>query len=210
MANLAFGFVDFKHVKKSEVVSIAPVTFYAKLSPTQRNKTDAMRVSTDTKNSGGSGYLVAAATEGWAVVVDVNNAQIDGGAPVVTRTATLTLTSADHRTLIEALTGSFKTTFDTLCEYQKSYAEKRMTATEISASARLAYNNLVDTMGQLETVQGVAQNPAYTKLLTYLVRQLFGLNLLWLDTGGDNFGHVLKNAASWVIYALNDLTAALA
>jgi hypothetical protein len=202
VANLAFGFIDFKHTRAPASVKISSVTFYARLTTPQKTKSEAMRTATETKNTGGSGYMLNTGEPGWAVVMDIGPNAFDGSTATTTKDAQIHLSSLDHKALIESLTGTFKVSFETVCGFLKD-------PSVASASARLAYNNLVDLTGELEKIQATAQNPAYTRLLTYLTRQLFGLNLLWLDAGGDNFAHVIKNAASWIIYALFDLTAGL-
>jgi len=158
-----------------------------------------MRTSTEIKNAGGSGYLVSN-NNSWTVVNDIRNTNFDTATKYTTRKTNIALTDKAHYKLVSALIGSFKSTFDTLCDFRDKYDAGEITKAEISDLARIAYMNLVDLRGELELVGG------YTALYSYLTRQLFGLNLLWLEVGTAGFSHVLKNSASWVIFALHDLS----
>ena len=128
-----------------------------------------------------------------------------GMTAVGTNAASIILSDKSHRELVEEVVGTFQTNFDILCDFVKSYGNGELTEEEISDSSRGIYNQLTDLSGQIETVCGTS----YTMLSAYLTWQLFGLSLIWLDGGGDNFPHVLKNAAAWIIFAYLDLTSTL-
>ncbi|MDR0461848.1 MAG: hypothetical protein LBG88_00750 [Christensenellaceae bacterium] len=207
VGNLLFGFVNFTR-KDSSALALEQVTFYVTLSDTHTNKSDAMRTSTEVKQSGGSGYLVQSG-DAWAVIDNIHTDELEAGTPCTTKTANLKLANQGHRELVTTLVGTFKPTFETLCDLLSQYKEKSITASDIIDKARLAYNNLVDLRGELEIIQSESKSPDYALLLGALTKQLFGLNLLWLDTAPANFSHVLKNSASWVIFAYFDLTESL-
>jgi hypothetical protein len=199
--NLIFHFVDFKNPGGAGAVEIQGTEFFVLKSEIFRAKSEALERATATKNSGGSGYLVAAA-EGWAVVEFVGTSGAPQSEKLTTKPVRVKLERAGDRELVGALVGSFKTTFEVLCGFIDRYADGKSAAvkSEIMDAARIAYNNLVDLVGDLEIAGG------YEKLLPYLTRELFGLNIIWLLGESENFLHVLRNSASSVIVSFLDLT----
>jgi len=196
-ANLIFGFISFGG-GAGKSINIGSVTFYVSYSDPINNKPDAMAKVVQIRNQGGSGYLVADGA-GWLVVDQLSNREFQGSVAVTTLAASLSVTNNDHIELLQTLVGTFASTFDTLVKFTDAFKAGEMTRQEISDSARIAYNNLLDLVEKLPRVD-------YEILWSSLVFQLFGLHIIWLDGTDNNFPHVLSNAKSWVIFAFKDLT----
>jgi len=205
-ANLVFGFISF--VPKGKKIPLPVVTFYTTESDPYQTKSDAMEAAVIIRRDGGSGYLRAAGA-GWTVVRDLDTKMPERGKKYTTRRTKIKISKHEHRILVTNLLGTFNTTFNTLCGYISKFEGGQGTQGEIAGLARLAYNNLTDMVGEFETLQSIAINAHYDKLLTYLARQLYGLNLIWLEGSNANFLSVLKNAASWIIFSYLDLTNAI-
>jgi hypothetical protein len=197
-ANLVFHFADFGRAVRKSVVA-APVSFYVASTQIFPTKAEALARATLEKDGGGAAYIVSGAN-GWSVVKNLSDTQIPDSTSVTTKAAKIKLENNNDEGLVNALVGSFKTTFDTLCEYGRSFEARKISKAEIMGAARLAYNNLVALTEELTRSGG------YDVLTDALVRQLFGLNAVWLLGETENFSHVLKYAASWVIFAFFDLT----
>jgi hypothetical protein len=209
-ANLIFGFVDFGALRAntSKSVTLQSITFHTTQTQGVTNKSEAMRTATEVKGQGGSAYLVAM-DNAWQVIQEISNQPFDGSTEHVTTQVSINISDESHRELVETLIGTFKTTFDVLCDYHDKYKSGTMSMREITDITRIAYNNLIDVVGELELVQRDVRNPQYNDLLQALTAQLFGLNILWLETDSRNFSHTLKNAKSWTIFAYFDLTRTL-
>jgi len=202
-----FGFINF--APRSSKVSIPVVTFYVTESELFTGKSDAIEQATIIKSEGGSGYLLADENGKWKVVREIDNKEIDGGKKYTTVNKTLELVNKDHIRAVMELLGTFKTTFEMLCEYIEKFESGTCAQNEIANVARLAYNNLVDLSCEFEKIPGICNDPVCMQVVVYLTRQLLGLNMIWVEGSSDNFSHVLKNAASWVIFAYFDLMTAL-
>jgi len=208
-ANLIWGFVDFGAIRRSnQVVTLPSVTFHTTQTQGQQNKSDALRTAVEVKNAGGSAYLVVKDNL-WAVVKEISSKPFDGSTAHTTTQVSINLVDEAHRQIIENLVGSFKTTFDVLCDFHDRYKDGELSMKEITDMARIAYNNLVDLVGELELVQSSVRSAQYGELLRALTGQLFGLNILWLETDPGSFLHTIKNASAWTIYAYFELTRTL-
>jgi hypothetical protein len=210
IANLIFGFVSFKkQPSKNNQVECAQIKFYISTSPQPQSKSEAMRTAAEISRSGGSGYLIPVGKD-WQVVNDIalNQAAISMPTEMSAQIGKIKLASSEHAELVSGLVSTFKTTFETLCGFIESYKANELSSKDIADQARLAYNTLLDMRGELEIIQKEYKNQYYNDLLAAVTYELFGLNLLWLDTGA-NFSHTLKNSASWVIFAYKDLTESL-
>jgi len=206
IANLMFGFISF--APGATKVSIPTVTFYVAESESFSSKSDAIEQATIIKSSGGSGYLLVDSGQ-WVVVREISNKEIVSGKKYTTAQKDLKLACKDHINAVAVLLESFSTTFDRLCEYIEKFEHDVTSQNEIANNARLAYNNLIELANQFENTPGTSNDPTCAQIVVYLTRQLLGLNMVWMEGSSDNFAHVLKNAASWVIFALFDLTNAL-
>jgi hypothetical protein len=210
VANLLFGFVNFGK-KGTAYVDCAQISFYVTTTTPQQSKSDAMRTAAEVKQNSGSGYLVSMENS-WYVIDDIGFKPFEAGSDslstVTTLPAKITLAKSEHAELVNSLVTTFKTTFETLCDFLEKYDTDELTPSDISEQARQAYNTLVDMRGELEIIQTEFKHQPYSYLLAAVTYQLFGLNLLWLNTGA-NFEHTLKNSASWVIFAYKDLTTTL-
>lgn len=208
VANLMFGFVDFGgvDVKKSDIVVVPALTFYVTETDSVESKSTAMRMALDVKERGGASYLVKKGTN-WAVVDGITDKN-DKYAPVVAYSAPsaeIRLVDLEHRALIETLVGTFGVTFATLCDYMEKFEAHKMVADEIIGVSCLAYNNLVDLVGEFEILRSEgAWSSDYARLYSALCSQMFGLAVIWLEGRTENFAHVLKNAMAWVAFAYLD------
>ena len=203
VCNIIFGFINLGKTKTASV-NCPSLSFFVTQVEGYQNKSDAMRAGAEIKSTGGSGYLVPTENS-WAVINNICHENFPGAVQYKTESVDILLADKTHADLVAGLVGTFKTTFNTLCDFRKKFEKQEITQIEIANMARVAYNNLVDLRGELEIIQAQFRYSNYTILLNYLTRQLFGLNLLWIDASA-NFLHILKNSASWVIYAYFDLT----
>jgi len=201
--NLFVGCVNLG-TKQGTGATVPAVTFYTTESEVLNSKSQALEKASTIKNAGGAGYLRTSGT-GFAVIDDICVNQIEGSKKYTSTKKTIKLTNKDHQDMVGVLAGTFQSTFEVLCGYIHKFEAGELTQSEISDSARLAYNNLVDLTGEFERIQETAKSTDYHTLLTYLTRQLFGLNLIWLEGSSANFLHVLRNSACWVIFAYFDL-----
>ena len=206
--NLVFQWID-KTPKSSSHVEIKSLTFYTTQSESFTKKSDAITRAGELKRMGGSAYLIVNGNY-WNVINDIcHEKHCDDCIAVTTRKSTIKPLAPEHKDLLQALSATFATTFDTLCKFTHEYKQSTITTREITNKARTAYNNLVDLMGEFEKFQDQNWSDQYTALHKYLNHQLFGLSLIWLEGGSENFLHVLKNATAWVGFALHDLAKSL-
>lgn len=207
-ANLVFGFVNLSPSGPGNTLDIQSTTFHVTQSEPYTDKAKAMFAGVAVRREGGSGYLVAQ-DNAWRVIHQVRNQTFTGAVSITTTPARMTLTDNEHRGLVEILVASFVATFDTLNDFFTRFTDNSLSQREISNSARIAYNNLLDLTVQLELVQSTARNPHYAMLLEQLTFQLLGLHLIWMDGNSENFSHVMQNAMSWTIFAFKHLTESL-
>jgi hypothetical protein len=204
VSNLAFGFFDFKRAT-NRAVEIESVKFYITKTMGFRNKTDAIRLAYDKKAGGESGYLI---TDGasWFVVCGISPQMFDGAVAYKTKPIHLRVADNGDYGVTGELLSKFNSIFMSICAYATDFQSSGTTQREIVIWAKNAFDDLENLCGEFEKAVAGRFNDDYNCILSYAARMLFALNMLWMNEGASGYASVLKNSASWVIFALYDLT----
>lgn len=205
-ANLVWKWVDFGayfggffHHKTNEYVTVEAVSFFVRTSEAFEKKSSALDKAAVVKAEGGSGYVIADGAK-WRAVIDLAGEPLGESEEYRTARWRVRVEREEDRELVALAVGSFEFMFEAMMEYERKFVAGEMTRDEIKDHAWIAYQNLVDVLAELEARGG------YKQLCDFMVKELVGVGIIWLHADGADFRAVLKNAGSWVIFALYDLT----